>query len=149
LPGWQHCECVGDPEHEYGHTADPPTLAALVAVASLGVDTLRRAEGLALQLVGRTPRIVWRVMTREKLRLHHATGKWDTRADQTAPAWLFSFQADLALSPHEYMRSLAWRNAASAHEAHPAWPALRDLHGLGLHLVALDGDRITLAVEAI
>jgi len=149
LPGWQHCECVGDPEHEYGHTADPPTLAALVAVASLGVDTLRRAEGLALQLVGRTPRIVWRVMTREKLRLHHATVKWDTRADQTAPAWLFSFQADLALSPHEYMRSLAWRNAASAHEAHPAWPALRDLHGLGLHLVALDGDRITLAVEAI
>ena len=147
-----HDDAVSDYRGD-GHAANPPTLAALVAVASLGAGRLARYVELAGEIARAAgcarARVVWRVMGREKLRLHHATVKWDTRADQTAPAWLFSFQADLALSPHEYMRSLAWRNAASAHEAHPAWPALRDLHGLGLHLVALDGDRITLAVEAI
>lgn len=50
-----------------GHTAVPPTLAALIAVASLGAPTLRAVEELARVIVGRAPRIVWRVMTRERI----------------------------------------------------------------------------------
>lgn len=140
LPGWQHCECVGDPEHEYGHTADPPTLAALVAVASLGVDALRRAEGLALQLVGRAPRLTFRVMSREAIEDHHASMRGRTvRSD-----------AQMALSLFAHAHADGWRGDwARGDGLHRAWPVLRDIASLGLHLVALDGDRITLAVGAI
>lgn len=140
LPGWQHCGCVGEPEHEYGHTADPPTLAALVAVASLGVDTLRRAEGLALQLVGRAPRLTFRVMSREAIEDHHASMRGRTvRSD-----------AQMALSLFAHAHADGWRGDwARGDGLHRAWPVLRDIASLGLHLVALDGDRITLAVGAI
>jgi hypothetical protein len=124
-----------------GHTADPPTLAALVAVASLGVDTLRRAEGLALQLVGRAPRIVWRVMSAEAIALwaDDGAGRPVAEAPQTIPQ---------AACVAAVARSARWLREAPADVA-AAWPMVRDLTALGLHLVALDGDRMTLAVEAV
>ena len=131
-------------------TADPPTLAAIVAVASLGVDTLRAAEGLAGQLVGRAPRLVWRVMTREALRGHHAA-TW-----QRATGTIEDIGAELVFSGEMNHAAMDDDRAPFAsfdygddHRAAPMWPVLRDLHGLGLHSVALDGDRVTLAVEAI
>lgn len=122
---------------------DPPSLAALVAVASLGVDTLRRAEGLALQLVGRAPRIVWRVMSREALREWSMLGAGRTAGEGPA-----------TIAQAEWLRakwagpSPWWLTEAPADVA-AAWPAVRDLMALGVTPVALDGDRITLAVEAI
>lgn len=95
---------------DLGHTADPPTLAALVAVASLGAPTLLRVEELARVLVGRAPRVVFRIVARETARERH--------------------ERTVGREPR-------------------ATPAERDLAALGLHLVALDGDRITLAVEAL
>ncbi len=50
---------------DLGSTTDPSSLATLVTVASLGAPTLRAAEELARVIVGRTPRIVWRVMPKD------------------------------------------------------------------------------------
>jgi len=132
----------------HGDDANPLTIAALVAVASLGVDTLRRAEGLALQLVGRAPRIVWRVMTREAIaswvracaesRIEQATVEQGTGV--AAIPW-----ADSRRGSRNIER---WVREAPA-VVRRAWPMLQDLAALGLHLVALDGDRVTLAVEAV
>ena len=162
--GWTHggdvmCRnCDNDPA-PLGTRADPPTLAALVAVASLGVDALRRAEGLALQLVGRAPRLVWRTMTREALRA------WAYRTGRRVgePPVTVAQAAALASMPAE---SEGWAGAVGSWldrwsgpspwwlreapaDVVAAWPALRDLAALGVTPVALDGDRITLAVEAI
>ena len=152
-PRWW-CEFLND-----AIIADPPTLAALVAVASLGVDTLRRAEGLALQLVGRAPRLVWRTMSREALRA------WAYRTGRRVgePPVTVAQAAALASMPAE---SEGWAGAVGSWldrwsgpspwwlreapaDVVAAWPALRDLAALGVTPVALDGDRVTLAVEAI
>ncbi len=50
---------------DLGSTTDPSSLATLVTVASLGAPTLRAAEELARVIVGRTLRIVWRVMPKD------------------------------------------------------------------------------------
>ena len=130
-------QCRGDDTH-------PPTLAALVAVASLGVEALRRAEGLALQLVGRAPRLVWRVMTRE------AVGLWAERGEGRPigekPRTIAQASALLtmlwthAASPSQ-IDSLPWRSSEAA--------VLRDLVALGLHLVGLEGDRVVIAVASL
>ncbi len=56
-----------------------------------------------------------------------AVGSWLDRWSGPSPWWLREAPADVVA----------------------AWPALRDLAVLGVTPVALDGDRITLAVEAI
>jgi hypothetical protein len=129
---------------DWGTAAHPPTLADLVAVASLGVDTLRRAEGLALQLVGRSPRIVWRVMTREALTewVASGAGRPVAEAPQTIP------QAACVAAVRGGWDGVTpwWLHEAQAVAA--AWSAVRDIVALGVTPVALDGDRITLAVES-
>ena len=133
-----------------GHTADPPTLAALVAVASLGAPTLLRAEELARVLVGRAPRIVWRVMSREALARWSQVG--DGRPVATAPQTI----SQAACVARERWQSGDRWNGPSPWWLHDApadvaaaWPAVRDLVAIGVTPVALNGDRITLAVEAL
>ncbi len=148
IGGAYRCDECGGAGTAERYTADPPTLAALVAVASLGCATLRAAEGLALQLVGRAPRIVWRVMTREAIaswvracaesRIEQATV--EQGAGVAAIPW-----ADSRRGSRNIER---WVREAPA-VVRRAWPMLQDLAALGLHLVALDGDRVTLAVEAV
>ena len=146
LPGWQHCGCVGEPEHEYGHTADPPTLATLVAVASLGAPTLLRAEELARVLVGRAPRVVWRAMSREVLRewVDGGAGRPVAEAPQTIPQ-----AACVAAVRGGWDGPSPWWLREAPDDVAAAWPAVRDLAVIGVTPVALDGDRITLAVEAL
>ena len=143
----------------HGDDASPLTLAALVAVASLGVETLRAAEGLAQQFVGRAPRIAWRVMSAEAIALwaDDGAGRPVAEAPQTIPQ---------AARVAAVARSARWRDVVPDTRARwdgagawwlreapadvaAAWPMVRDLTALGLHLVALDGDRVTLAVEAV
>lgn len=147
-PGDRYVDCFAC--NDLGHTADPPSLAALVAVASLGVDALRRAEGLALQLVGRAPRVVWRTMTREALRAFNEGGLRISAIGATDEACIVLTSRDSHSmaqdgSPNAWPVECPYRFPPVV----AAWPVLRDLAALGLHLVALDGDRITLAVEAI
>ncbi len=135
-PSWQQCDGDG--------AMHPPTLAALVAVASLGVEALRRAEGLALQLVGRAPHIVWRVMSREAL------DRYDDRPME--PGSMTPAQVTVRLRRQRRDFGVEWPDECPFYynaAIHRAWPALRDLAALGLHIVAHGGDRVTLAVEAI
>lgn len=146
-PSWQQCDGDG--------AMHPPTLAALVAVASLGCDTLRRAEGLALQLVGRAPRLTFRAVSRETLRA------WtEERVYRDGDASLAYVAAHEALgapstSPLHYghgetwPESFPWLGLSGGHVARRHWSMVRDLGLLGAMLVDLDGDRVTLAVEAI
>lgn len=131
-------------------TADPPTLAALVAVASLGAPTLLRAEELARVLVGREPRLVWRVMPMEALARWSQVG--DGRpvatAPQTIPQAACVARERWQSGDHWNGPSPWWLHDAPADVA-AAWPAVRDLAAIGVTPVALDGDRITLAVEAL
>jgi hypothetical protein len=157
--------------------AEPHSLASFVAVASLGVPTLRNAYGLAAQLVGRAPRVTFRVMAREALREHHrkmgrryTSTEWSITAAFSRAAIVDTVWPDVC--PEALPRERRGRSAAGAMlgdgvstasdlaigrardaeclaAIHRAWPVLRDLHSLGVHLVAIDGDRITLVVEAI
>jgi hypothetical protein len=154
LPGWRHCACVGGSER-YGHTPDPPTLPALVAVASLGASSLVTAVELAGVLAPGAV-VAWRVMTREAIEAHH-------RAHHTATAWLTSTPTPTEIFACEEVLRLEggpfWQSACDwgYSAARAAWPALRALavgegptpQPTGVHLVALDAVRIVLAVEAI
>ena len=66
-----HDDAVSDYRGD-GHAANPPTLAALVAVASLGAGRLARYVELAGEIARAAgcegARVVWRSMTRDKLR---------------------------------------------------------------------------------
>jgi len=136
-----------------GHTTDPPSHAALVAVASLGVDRLRAAEGLTQEIAAhagcREARLVWRAMGREAIEMHHVRICSDQAWRGGSPT------LPEVASVEEAIRidggAWPWHAAEdwSDSTARAAWPALRDLHALGLHLVALDASRIVLAVEAI
>lgn len=131
-------------------TADPPTLAALVAVASLGAPTLLRVEELARVLVGRAPRVVWLVMSREALARWSQVG--DGRpvatAPQTIPQAACVARERWQSGDHWNGPSPWWLHDAPAGVA-ASWPAVRDLAAIGVTPVALDGDRIVLAVEAL
>lgn len=132
---------------------DPPSLPALVAVASLGVERLRAAEGLTQEIAAhagcREARLVWRVMGREAIEMHHVRICSDQAWRGGSPT------LPEVASVEEAIRidggAWPWHAAEdwSDSTARAAWPALRDLHALGLHLVALDASRIVLAVEAI
>lgn len=141
LPSTEGMSAESCPDHNA-----PPSHPALVAVASLGADALARAE----ELVAETwrARIVWRVMTAEALDAH---GEW-TFSRAYAPGESHAPRA-AAIERHtgRHLRSEV-PEACDHGDQHPsvvaAWPALRALAALGLHLVAVDDGRVTLAVEA-
>ena len=130
---WWPCSDCRD-----GHAAEPQSLASFVAVASLGVPTLRNAYGLAAKLVGRAPRVTFRVMAREALREHHERSMRSSGL-VTAPTAVNSFssvQYTLAMNGYDRARYLLRKRAPDDERL-----LLLDLAALGLHLVALDGDR--------
>lgn len=127
-----------------GHAPAPPSHAALVAVASLGADTLARAEAIVAE-TWPVRALVWRVMTREALREHHEKMTVSGRGLPVVVSLEETQMAGLRW-PVSYPRYSATRVSKDAARA---WPALRALAALGLHLVALDAARVVLAVEAL
>lgn len=133
-----------DCEDGSGHAPAPPSHAALVAVASLGADTLARAEAIVAE-TWPVRALVWRVMTREALREHHEKMTVSGRGLPVVVSLEETQMAGLRW-PVSYPRYSATRVSKDAARA---WPALRALAALGLHLVALDAARVVLAVEAL
>ena len=145
-----------------GHTADPPSHAALVAVASLGRPLLQRCVALADVIAHAAgcpdARVVWRVMGRKALHRHHEVTARD--GDGWGCVYVSSHEHERARRPQSFGGQPAWPNACpwpSLAQVDAAWPALRTLavgdgetpQPTGVHLVALDASRIALAVEAI
>lgn len=131
--GWKVCD-----KCDCGEFDSPPSHAALVAVASLGADTLARAE----ELVGDVwrSRVVWRVESAARIR-EELDGAVDTggfgveRAVHVAVvAWFY---------PDDAADAVQW------HDDHPEARAGADLAGLGAWVLAVDDGRVTLAVEAL
>ncbi len=115
------------------HTAAPPSHAALVAVASLGVDTLARAEAIVAETW--RARVVWRVMRRVDLEAQLAAVLLDAYAPVACPA-----AAALYRRPD---------GPVDAYAARIDVRPIRALAALGLHLLAVDDGRVTLGVEAL
>lgn len=146
-----------------GHTADPPSHAALVAVASLGRPLLLRITHALAPEIARAAgcpdaRVVWRVMGREALLRHHEVTARE--GDGWGCVYVSSHEHERARRPQSFGGQPAWPNACpwpSLAQVDAAWPALRTLavgdgetpQPTGVHLVALDASRIVLAVEAI
>lgn len=140
-----------------GRLIAPPSHAALVAVASLGVDALARAEAIVAETwPGRA--LVWRVMTRGDIDGHHA--KVNDNIELT-PLRAFAHEMVRAKSPERFggepawPRECPWQALSSDSPTGRAYPALRAIARTeggtptGLHLVALDDARVVLAVEAL
>ena len=141
---------------------DPPSHAALVAVASLGRPLLQRCVALADVIAHAAgcpdARVVWRVMGRKALHRHHEVTARD--GDGWGCVYVSSHEHERARRPQSFGGQPAWPNACpwpSLAQVDAAWPALRTLavgdgetpQPTGVHLVALDASRIALAVEAI
>lgn len=147
-PRWW-CDACGE-RGERHTTAAPPSHAALVAVASLGVAALARAEALVAETWPRA-RLVWRVMGAEELRRHHER---TSVSGSGLPVVVSLEETQMA-----GMRwPVSWPRYAATRvpkDAALKWPALRALaltedgKPTGLHLVALDDARVVLAVEAL
>ncbi len=136
------CPCRGE------HRTAPPSHAALVAVASLGAASLARAEAIVAE-TWPGARLVWRVMTAEALREHHARdGQLAESGAVRATSLEWASVADAFRWPETPPRYIGL-GARVQHDAERAWPALRALAALGLHLVALNVGRVVLAVEAL
>ena len=150
-------------ELRIGTTADPPSLAALVAVASLGRPLLQRITHTLVPWIARAAgcpdaRVVWRVMSRDGLREHR-----DRQRVRGSDEWLVdAFSTEMGHAADRngesaWPRECPWPALRPTHRVHRAWPALRTLavgdgatpQPTGVHLVGLSRDRITLAVEAI
>lgn len=154
-----------------GHTADPPSHAALVAVASLGAPMLVRYVALAGEIARAAgcegARVVWRVMGREALKDHdrRTAEKWNvidaseiSDAEDVVGLASVSHRVAAPQSLSEYLAGWASETAELLREnTKRSIPALRSLavgddetpRPTGVHLVALDVSRIVLAVEAI
>lgn len=143
-PAWwcEVCSC-GSPSCAAGVMDTPPSHAAHVSVARLGADRLRAIEELTRVLrdhagcVG--ARLVWRVMTHRAIRDHH----------ERIALLSCAHAGDLATMPMSDLLCVAASRSAWSGESSGGLPALRDLHRLGVHLVALDARCIVLAVEGI
>lgn len=131
-----HCPCGG------AGTVASPSLAALASVASLGVAVLTRVEAVAAEAWG--ARVVWRSVARADLREHHddVGGQWMLRGDDSPPT-IFSFEAlwamDAADDPRLGLDREPWSTdyaPVTTDRAEEAWPALRALGLLGVHLLA-------------
>lgn len=151
------CEtCDRDDDNQpTGHTADPPSHAALVAVVSLGAQRLARYVELA-RVIARVAghsvaRVVWRVMDRRAIEAHHK------RVSDSVKEWDFPSM----VSREEFLRSIgnaSWPGLfAYDVRGEAPWDAIREIsvgggatpQPTGVHLVALDSSRIALAVEAL
>ena len=169
-PRGRVCLCCGVPADELaaaprgiGHVADPPSLAALVAVASLGRPLLQRITHTLVPWIARAAgcpdaRVVWRVMSRDGLREHR-----DRQRVRGSDEWIVdAFSTEMGHAADRngesaWPRECPWPALRPTHRVHRAWPALRTLavgdgatpQPTGVHLVGLSRDRITLAVEAI
>lgn len=165
-------QCNGRPP--IGHAADPPSHAALVAVASLGRPLLLRITHALAPEIARAAgcpdaRVVWRVMGREAISRHFG-GRGVTPSNAPSDT-ITVVQAREERPPTSNVPGF-WRAPWPVecpysgafgtpdddhHGVHAAWPALRTLavgdgetpQPTGVHLVALDASRIVLAVEAI
>ncbi len=143
-PAWwcEVCSC-GSPSCAAGVMDTPPSHAALVSVARLGADRLRAIEELTRVLRDHAgcagARLVFRVMTRAEIRDHH----------ERISLLSYAHAGDLATMPMSDMLCVAASRSAWSGESSGGLPALRDLHALGVHLIALDERRIVLAVEEI
>lgn len=141
-PRWR-CESCAE-RGENHTTASPPSHPALVAVASLGVDTLARAEELVADRW--RARVVWRVMGAAALNDH-----FSRKRDSRPPGAEADAALVFALEDREEMGGDAWPTECpyAASTVRRAWPALRALAALGLHLLAVDAGRVTLGVVAL
>jgi len=142
---------------------DPPSHAALVAVASLGRPLLQRITHTLVPWIARAAgcpdaRVVWRVMGLEALLRHHEVTARE--GDGWGCVYVSSHEHERARRPQSFGKQPAWPNACpwpSLAQVDAAWPALRRLavgdeatpQPTGVHLVALDASRVVLAVEAI
>ena len=139
--------------YSQGHTTAPPSHVALVSVARLSAETLRAIEEIARVIAQHAgcvgARVVWRVMSREALREHHVRICSDQAWRGGSPT------LPEVVSVEEAIRidggAWPWHAAEdwSDSTARAAWPALRDLAALGVHLIAIDERRVVLAVEEI
>lgn len=122
----------------------PPSHPALVAVVSLGADTLARAEELVADRW--RARVVWRVMGAAALNDH-----FSRKRDSRPPGAEADAALVFALEDREEMGGDAWPTECpyAASTVRRAWPALRALAALGLHLLAVDAGRVTLGVVAL
>ena len=122
-----------------GHTPDPPSLATLVAVTSLGAPSLATSVELAGVLArGRVP--TWRVMTREAIE-RHRDEVFETGTSNHPYVYLSAY-ANLYGDDDqvEYHRTEGDPEGANA---------VCGLAAIGVCVVALDASRIVLAVEAL
>jgi hypothetical protein len=164
------CDCASRPttgderdltgEEYVSDLRTPPSHAALVAVASLGAPLLARCVHLADVIAGAAgfpdARVVWRVMGREAIddvhrsnagTLRGVAGTFGNEATITDATTL----TNVALTPWP-VTPPRYDDASIA-----AWPARRSLavgddetpRPTGLHLLALDPQRVVIGVEAI
>lgn len=125
----------------------PPTIHALAAVASMGVINLHRVVEFA-RVIEPDAIVVWRVMTREAIQEHHR-GCEERRNDSSA-ALVFSRETrddEWSGVLRERDGRKRWQVECPYHGwfgsggdddpqgVHRAWPALRELHEMGVHLV--------------
>jgi len=136
-----------------GHTADPPSHAALVAVASLGRPLLQRCVALAdvIACAAGCPdaRVVWRVMGREEIDAWAQRG--DDRVTGEAPRTIpqSACIAATTWASNGWTGPSTWWLPESPADVVAAWPAVLEIVAAGALPVALDASRIVLAVEAI
>ena len=153
-------ECDRTGEEYVSDLSTPPTLAALVAVASLGARQLARYVALAGEIARAAgcagARVVWRVMPREAIDAWTRCGDYRVSGEGpvtvTQAACLASVDwgsADRVWGRDYWSGAAPWWLPGAGEVIAYAWPVLRDLAARGVHLVALDASRIVLAVEAL
>lgn len=142
-------------------TNTPRSLAALVAVASLGAATLRRVAELVRELCAVTrgetgATLVWRVMTREALREHYQRETTTYARLEPHGRYLCKVFAHESFGPAAGHPPWPEASTYARSRTAAAWPALRALAvhedgetPTGLHLVAADRERVVIAVEAL
>jgi len=136
-----------DPRDE-DHDA-PPSLPALISVAALGADALARAGAIVAE-TWRGRALVWRVMTASEILRHHEVTARD--GDGVTEGYVFSHEHERKRRPKAFGGTPAWPVECpwtSLPTVAPAWPALRELDALGLHLLACDAARVVLGVESV
>lgn len=160
-------EVVACSECDDGIGSSPPTIPALAAVASMGVANLRRVVELARVIEPATV-VVWRVMKPEAIQEHHR--ECEERRNDSGAALVFSREArddEWSGILRERDGRKRWQEECPYHGwfgsggdddpqgVHRAWPALRELHALGVHLVGhtpRSGDapgHVVIGVEAL
>lgn len=137
-----------------GRSPRPLDHAAMAAVASLGVDRWLRAEELArLACPGRP--VEWRRMSAYELRVHHATNAAERGASLAAA---FSLETSPRYGRGPAGRRERWPEACPhggehgpAGDVRRAWPCLRGLAAMDVHLVNAppDADAVVLSAGEV